>query len=42
LIWNEGAGIGGVARPHLRTDWPIVAVDQDRKDHLPENRTVIP
>jgi len=31
---NETAGVGGVAGPHLRANWPSVAVEQDGEDHL--------
>ena len=31
---HQGGDIGGVSRPHFRTDWPAIAVDQYGEDHL--------
>jgi hypothetical protein len=33
--------VGGVARPHFRAHRPPIAVDQHRKDHLPQIGTMI-
>jgi hypothetical protein len=33
--------VGDVARPHLRAHQPSIAVDQYRKDHLPQIRPMV-
>lgn len=38
---DQHADIGGVARPHFRTDRPALAIDDDADDHLVEVGTVI-
>jgi hypothetical protein len=33
--------VGSIARPHLRADWPPIAVNEHRKDHLPQIRSMV-